>query len=628
MTSQFSDKRWIYVTNGSQLIRQLNELMISGRLIALDIETTGLNPWKDKILLVQLGTRSKTLIIDWQKIGPAKKHLQPILESSNFGKLGHNLAFDCAFLEVNGLKVRGPLCDTYLGSKVLTAGLPETKGLNGLGACVKRALDKELENKDELQKSFIGHEGPFSDEQLEYAAQDVGDLIFDLYEAFKIQTTGQDLLHVWQLECRALPALIQMYVNGFKLNVWYYKELLETETKFREEKKLDVINYLNQHGVLDEYKCPLTGKLLIHPETSGKGKGKTKGFNLGSPAQLGTVLAMLGVPLKGKTSEATGKTTYSCDKNVLAFYLSEFEVLRLYKEYKKAATRTAMVEKLMTIANEDDNRRIHARYNQMVRTGRMSCVDPNLQAIPKEKRYRQGFVAEQGNHLVICDYSQLEIRLVAEVSGDQNLIDIYERGEDVHTGSAMLMTGKGRDEITKDERSAAKAVNFGALYGCGAKTLRQQAISMFGMLWSVEEAQEKLDQWKAAYPGVLKWQRRQGNSESLRVFTQFGRRRLLQRPKKDESNYTTNLNTPVQGLGADCMKAALALLWEQHVKNDPEVKLVACVHDEVVLEAPQYRVEEVKSWLKECMEDAAPLVGITRVPIVAEPNAGPDWSDK
>ena len=160
-----------------------------------------------------------------------------------------------------------------------------------------------------------------------------------------------------------------MYVNGFKLNVDYYKELLVEESEFREKKKLEVIEYLNNHGVLEEYKCPLTGKLLIHPEYSGKGKGKTKGFNLASPAQLGDVLAMVGVPLKAKVNEKTGKTSYSCDKNILAFYLSDFEVLRLYKDYKNAATRTAMVEKLIGIAEDDANQRIHARYNQMVRTG-------------------------------------------------------------------------------------------------------------------------------------------------------------------------------------------------------------------------------------------------------------------
>ena len=111
-------------------------------------------------------------------------------------------------------------------------------------------------------------------------------------------------------------------------------------------------------------------------------EGKTKGFNLASPAQLGDVLAMVGVPLKAKVNEKTGKTSYSCDKNILAFYLSDFEVLRLYKEYKNAATRTAMVEKLIGIAEKDINNRIHARYNQMVRTGAW-CIDPKQQILRK-----------------------------------------------------------------------------------------------------------------------------------------------------------------------------------------------------------------------------------------------------
>ena len=151
---------------------------------------------------------------------------------------------------------------------------------------------------------------------------------------------------------------------------------------------------------------------------------------------------------------------------------------------------------------------------------------------------------------------------------------------------------------------------------------------MFGILWTVEEAKEKLDAWKQAYPGVVDWQRRQGNNEELEVRTKFGRRRILMPCKKGESNFTTNLNSPIQGLGADCLKAALALLWEQHLCDDPEIKLIACIHDEIILEAPKEREDYVKRILKECMEDAAPLVGIVSVPIVAEPSAGPDWSAK
>lgn len=628
MTSTHSKHPWTYCTNGSQLIRALSELILTSRLIALDIETTGLDPWHDELLLVQLGTRDRAVVIDIQKCGNDLGPLREFLASDKWGKLGHHLAFDCGWLEVQGFPVRGQLVDTYLGSKILTAGLPEKQGLNSLAACSERFLGKRLEEKSQLQKSFIGHTGEFDEHQLQYSADDVGPIIWGIYDAMRATCLAQTLEHIWQLENRTLPAFVQMYVNGFKLDVKYYEEVLSEDQNTREEKKHDVINYLNQHGVLEEYKCPITGKLLVHPEFSGRGKNKVKGFNLGSPAQLGVALAHVGVPLKSKV-DSKGKISYSCDKNVLAFYLADSEVLRIYKEYKEAAVACSYTEKLIKIAKHYPNNRIHARYNQLVRTGRASCSEPNLQQLKRGPRYRKGFLAEIDRILCVADYSQLEIRLVTEVSGDANLLDIYLRGEDVHRGSAMLMTGKTDPEsITSAERSASKAVNFGALYGCGAKTLRQQAISMFGILWTVEEAKEKLDAWKQAYPGVVDWQRRQGNNEELEVRTKFGRRRILMPCKKGESNFTTNLNSPIQGLGADCLKAALALLWEQHLCDDPEIKLIACIHDEIILEAPKEREDYVKRILKECMEDAAPLVGIVSVPIVAEPSAGPDWSAK
>ncbi len=599
--------------------------MLTGRLIALDIETTGLDPFHDKILLIQLGTRTKRLVIDCRKLGDEIQRLDILLGSDLFAKLGHNLAFDCAFLEVNGLRVRGPLVDTYLGSKVDTAGLPERKGMNSLAACAERLLGIDLSKEE--QTSFVDFDGEFTEEQLQYAADDVGEVLFDIWQATKTLLAGQDLIHVWHLECRALPAIIQMYVNGMKLDIEYYRELLIAEAQFREEKKLAVIRHLDEHGVLEDYKSPLTGELLIHPHCSGKGKAKTKGFNLGSPAQLGVALAEYGVPLKKKEDKETGKVSYSCDKNIIAFYLTDFEVLRLYKEFKEAATACSYVEKLIKFAENSPDGRIHARYNQMVRTGRMSCMDPNLQQIKKGKKHRKGFIAEINHVMCVADYSQLELRVVTEVSGDKNLIEIYEKGLDVHTASASLMTGVPLEEVSKEARSAAKVFNFSCLYGAGAKTVRRQAVSQFGLMWSLEEVTEKLQSWKAAYPGLIQWQRRQGNSEELEVFTQFGRRRILQRPKKGESNFTTNLNTPIQGLGADCMKAAMALLWEQYLAHDPEIKICACVHDELILECPPYREEETKRMLKECMEDAAPLVGITTVPIIAEPASGLNWSE-
>ena len=617
--------------------------MLTGRLIALDIETTGLDPFKDELLLIQLGTNSHTLIIDCRAVGEEIKLLAPLLASEDFGKLGHNLSFDCYFLEVKGLKVRGLLVDTFLASKVETAGEPEGFGKgqwgkgNSLKACYERWCGKTIEEKKELQESFIGltPNQEITEEMLAYAANDVA-ILFELHEAAGGVTQKADLFHVWQLECRALPAIVQMKVNGMKLDVPYYKALLDEESKFREDKKLEVIKYMEKAGVLEQYRCPLTKLLLVHPQYSGKGKGKTTGFNLASPAQLGPVLVEMGVPLEPKVSKKTGKTSYSCDKNVLAFHMADYEILRLYTEYKKAATRTQMVDKLIKIAEASPDGRIHADYTQCVRSGRMSSREPNQQQIPKEPRYRKGFISELQRVLVRADYSQLEVRLVAEVSNDEVLLGIYNRGEDVHTATAMLMTGKPADQIQKSERTAAKAVGFGAIYGCSARTLRQTAISMFGISWTMDQAQETLDAWKDSYPGIVKWHRTQGRQEGLEVRTLFGRRRKLQKPRKatkangldrDESNYTRLLNSPIQGLGADILKAALALLWEQHLCDQDDIKLVAVVHDEVILEAPESKAEYAKQILQECMEDAAPLVGVTKVPVVAEPSAGRNWGE-
>jgi len=634
MTAPAWKTPWSLCRTGKELNEGLSRVLQNINLICLDIETTGLDPWKDELLLIQIGTEKEVLVIDCREIPfEAMAVLLFVLANPEIGKLGFNLMFDIAFLTVKGFKIRGEIVDLFAASKVLTAGLPEVKGLNSLAGCVQRYLGHRMPKKDELQASFIGHTGPFNPEQLEYAADDVGKLLFLLFAVMKAKLKEARLQYVWKLECRALMPITMMYVNGFKLNVGYYKDLLVSEREFREEKKLEVIKYLDEKGVLDEYKCPLTGELLIHPRFSGRGKTKTKGFNLGSPAQLGNVLAAAGVPLEKKTN-SVGKVSYSCDKGILAFHLADFEVLRLYKEYKEAAVACQYVEKLVTIAETYPGNRIHARYNAMVRSGRLSCSEPNLQQIKKGKKHRQGFIAEAGKLLAIADYSQLEIRLVAEVSRDKNLLDIYRKELDVHTASAALMTGKSLDDITKDERTAAKVFNFACLYGAGAKTVRKQAVSMFGLMWSLDEVKEKLAQWKFAYPGVIDWQRSQGNNEDLEVFTLFGRRRILQPPRRDPetgettSNFTTNLNTPVQGLGADCLKAALAMLWEQYLADDPDIKIVACVHDEIILEAPEDRAEEAMAILKECMEGAAPKVGITHVPIVADPSCGPDWSDK
>ncbi len=231
MTAPSLKTPWSLCSDGKQLNEGLSRILKNTNLISLDIETTGLDPWKDELLLIQIGTETEILVIDCREI-PFEEltALLFVLAHPEVGKLGFNLMFDISFLTVKGFKIRGPIVDLFAASKVLTAGLPEVKGLNSLAGCVQRYLGQRMPKKDELQASFIGHTGPFSPEQLEYAADDVGKLIFLLYAVMKAKLKELNLLHVWKLECRALMPITMMYVNGFKLK----RRLLQRPTGQRE----------------------------------------------------------------------------------------------------------------------------------------------------------------------------------------------------------------------------------------------------------------------------------------------------------------------------------------------------------------------------------------------------------
>jgi DNA polymerase-1 len=601
----------VYVEHGSEVssaVDLLSDLFVVG----IDIETTGLSPQHDKILLIQLGTEDQVFVFDVAQIGESIKELGRIISNPNTAKLGQNLYFEWGFLEANGLPLRGHLVDTMLAGKLLNLG---QKVSNSLDALVGRHLGIEMEEKKELQKSFIGHEGPFSQEQLEYAARDVS-ICFPLKDELLFKLFKADLTHIWRLETRALPAFASMKHNGFLLDVAHYESLLEQKGKERDTACLLVVQKLEEAGVLEQYRSPETGKILVHPDFYGKGKNKIKGFNLGSVTQLQPALLAAGVPVEK-----------SLDKTALAFLAPDHELVRDYLAFKELKTACSQVEKMIGHAKQYKDNRIRANYRQLgTDTGRVSCADPNLQQIKRDQEYRQGFIAPPGRVLVIADYSQLELRIAAECSGEERMSQAYREGADLHTRTAALMNGIDESEVTKDQRRDAKTYNFGALFGSGAKSIRVQAAAA-GLFLTLEEAEEKLAQWKAAFPQLVGWQRTQGNTTGP-VKTLMGRRRLLTKGPNGTDKYTTRLNTQVQGTGGDCMKAALAMLWEKYLSVKPEWKIVANIHDEAVIEVPEEDADEAQIVLKECMESAAYEVCLTNVPIVAEPGCGKDWSAK
>jgi DNA polymerase-1 len=268
----------------------------------------------------------------------------------------------------------------------------------------------------------------------------------------------------------------------------------------------------------------------------------------------------------------------------------------------------------------------------------MSCSDPSLQQIKRDSDYRRCFVAHPGHVLVKADYSQIELRIAAKISDDRRMIDAYYEGKDLHVMTAATVLGKEPNQVTKADRQLAKAVNFGLLFGMGAPALRSYALKNYGVPLTEVQAEEYRAAFFRAYPGLESWHKRVGRL-ARRLFRQDptgthetrtlgGRRRVLPVAKKDAAgklypNRSEALNAPVQGTGADGLKAAIALLGDRRASCPGVVPLIFC-HDEIVLEAPEADADPAAAWLKQAMLDGmAPLV--KPVPVEVEVTVGRTW---
>jgi DNA polymerase I len=287
------------------------------------------------------------------------------------------------------------------------------------------------------------------------------------------------------------------------------------------------------------------------------------------------------------------------------------------REYREAAKRTGTYgrEWLKHVGGDG---RVYPSWNQLgSEAGRMSCSGPNMQQLPRDPAYRRCVRAPAGRLLVKADYSQIELRIAARVSGDRALLDAYRRGEDLHALTARSVLGIG--EVTKQHRQLAKALNFGLLYGMGARGFRAYAKTQYNLDLTLEDAGRYRDAFFRSYPGLAAWHRRVRAGKVAETRTLTGRRRLLSEQTPD----THRLNTPVQGTGADGLKLALALLWERR-ERAPGAFPVLAVHDEIVAECDGAQAEAVAGWLRAAMVDAmAPL--IDPVPVEVEMKVGRTW---
>ena len=619
-----------------QLILALERLGAYDGPLGVDTETTGLDPRENRVCLVQVASPDFALVVDlrgwrtgderqvpWEEPGLAE--LRQLLEGPR-PKVLQNAAFDLNFLLGEGIVLGGPLFDTMIAAKLVNNG---TGAKNDLGSLVPRVLKCELPK--ELQKSNWG--GEHTHEMLVYAARDAICLprmcgpLTEALEGARVQE-GTTLWDIFRLEMQALRPIALMQWNGFGFDLGEALALRESLQERADALQLVFLGRLDEairerHPEDEGVWLPreADGSFNTREKDSGNVRLGTKryaGFNPRSPQQMAKRFEQAGILLPPNE-----KGVPSLDQNLLAFQRNEEPLIDAYLTWKNSVTRVSHVEKLIESVGPDG--RIHAGYRQMgTDTGRLSCATPNLQQVPREKEFRGLFKAAPGHALVVADFSQIELRVAAELSGEPRMIEAYQAGRDLHTETAVLITQKDAATVTKAERTSAKVANFGLLYGAGPATLQKQAVAQYGIDMPLSEAKALVEGFRSAYPVLYEWQMREGNKTTAAVFTVLGRRRML---VGFNDKYTTRINTQVQGTAGDIAKLAIARIW-QCILAEPlgEARLIAMVHDEIGLEVRQGCEEKWAALLKDAMEGAGAQV-CQHVPIVAEVSIGATWAE-
>lgn len=523
--------------------------------------------------------------------------LNPIFSNPRIEKYGLNLKFDYAVLVHQGYQVEGMTFDGMICSYVLN---PDIRG-HGLKALAKQWLDEEMRTYDEVVGDCKHLGWVAIDSVAAYACHDA-EMSWCLKEKLHRMLSGAEtegepsLRRVFQeIEMPLVPVLADMERAGVKIDVQFLQGL---GAQFSRELEL-----------LRKKICELAGC----------------DFNLNSPKQVADVLFdRLGIATKGAKKNKSG---FSTDASVLAKLAGEHEIAAFLLEYRELfKLNTTYVEALQRLVRPATGR-IHTSFNQAVAaTGRLSSSEPNLQNIPvrneKGRQIRRAFIADPDSVLISADYSQIELRVLAHLSGDPTLKEAFITGEDIHERTARELFGEAF-AANKDLRRVAKTINFGIIYGMGAMRLAAE----LGV--SRREAQTYIDAYFARYSSVLEFFDRLRALADRKgyVTTIFGRRRYLRDldTAGRDAGYAgrSMVNAPIQGSAAEIIKVAMINLHRRFARYGESAKIVLQVHDELVVEATKSLAPEVRSATVEEMEQAVKLT----VPLKVDVRVGTNWGE-
>ncbi|HAS6044803.1 TPA: DNA polymerase I [Vibrio vulnificus] len=521
--------------------------------------------------------------------------LKPLLEDDTKAKVGQNLKYDASVLARYGIEMKGIKHDTMLASYVYNS----VGGKHDMDSLALRFLQhscisfEQLAGKGKNQLTFNQID---LNEAAVYAAEDA-DVTLRLHNRLFANIEQDEKLNAiyQEIEVPLVPVLSRMERTG----------VLIDDMKLSAQSQEIAVRL----GELEQKAYEIAGQP----------------FNMNSPKQLQTILfEQMGLPVIKKTPSGTPSTA----EEVLQELALDYPLPSVIMEYRGLAKlKSTYTDKLPKMINPHTGR-VHTSYHQAVTaTGRLSSTDPNLQNIPirneEGRRIRQAFVAPHGYKILAVDYSQIELRIMAHLSGDQALLDAFQQGKDIHAATAAEIMGVSIEQVSSEQRRRAKAVNFGLIYGMSAFGLAKQLGIPRG------EAQTYMDKYFERYPGVMQYMEdtRSNASQHGYVETIFGRR--LHLPEITSRNVMRRkaaeraaINAPMQGTAADIIKKAMLLVdqWIQEEGNG-RVKLLMQVHDELVFEVEESCLTEIESKVQQLMESAAQL----NVPLVAEAGHGDNW---
>ena len=585
--------------------------------IAFDTETLQIQPEKGKLRLIQLGcnlTKSIVVIDCFDLTHEDWDILKQFFHSIDRFWLAHNAVFDLGWLQEYDIYPKGHVKCSFIANRLLYNGITGVK--HGLDAVSKKHLNIIISK--EQQKSNWGAD-ILSTEQLTYAAKDI-EILLRLDDVLNTKIVEAGLFKAYDLECRVLPAMAQMWRVGLP---WNRKELEQCRTDYEDDIKELGNEFLREldNDLPSGEKLPRNedGSFNLRAKDEGSirlGTKKYAGFNIKSSKQLIEKLTLI---LPKPPMDSEGKPSVS--KEALRLCAADSHTVQTLMTWKRREKRRQMAESIQDKLSEDGF--VKASYMQLgADTGRMYSIKPNNQQIPRDSEFRQCVQAPKGWKIVDADFSQMELRLAAALANDRNMIKAFQSGEDLHEYTANQMGC---------ERQIAKSANFGLLYGAGAEGLRKYAGSS-GVIMSYEDAVRIRDSWLNTYSGIREWQKNNLNISrdteedewaEVRI-PQTNMRRFL---KGKLNRVTVRCNTPIQGAGAAILKYALKDLWLQ-VKQQGEVKvkIAAAVHDELILLVKEDLADEWAEILKTTMEKAE-AIWLGDVPALAEVSIGDKWSE-